>query len=92
MPRRDRSRYFSSRTVKVIFDRDNYTCIYCGKPANVVDHILSYKLGGNTTEDNGVACCKSCNKLKENDSQGKFLIKGVEYVTKLKENKISRRR
>jgi len=37
-------RYFSSRTSSDIFARDNHTCVYCGKPATLIDHVISWEL------------------------------------------------
>jgi len=82
--RRDRSRYFSLRLSAEILKRDNFTCIYCGKHATLIDHIIPWELGGKTIKDNGVSCCKSCNKLKENDTLGNYLTKGMKYIARLK--------
>ena len=84
MPRRDRSRYFTKSSITEILIRDNQTCIYCGKPATLVDHIISWELGGQTTKDNGVSCCKSCNKFKESDVFGNYIVKGAEYIARVK--------
>ncbi|MDH7601317.1 MAG: HNH endonuclease [Armatimonadota bacterium] len=49
-----------------ILARDNYTCQYCGYvgPDLTVDHVVPKRLGGPTTWDNLVCCCKKCNNLK----------------------------
>ncbi len=50
-----------------IFERDNFTCQYCGrnvKENNViltVDHILPKKLGGSDKFDNLITSCRDCN-------------------------------
>ncbi len=80
MTHKPRFRYFSKEMSADILKRDNYTCIYCGNPATVVDHILSHELGGKTIMSNGISCCKSCNKFKESDSIGNYLIKGMAYI------------
>ena len=41
----------------------NYTCQYCGAPANEVDHIVPKSNLGSNKEENLVACCKDCNVL-----------------------------
>jgi hypothetical protein len=51
-----------------ILERDKYTCAYCGKKANTVDHIFPKSKGGDESESNLVACCKSCNQIKGNRS------------------------
>ena len=46
--------------------RDKNTCVYCGKPANTVDHITPLSLGGKSTWLNTVASCSPCNTKKAN--------------------------
>ena len=87
-PRTSRARYFTQSQITSILKRDNFTCIYCWKPATLIDHIVSWELGGKTTSENGVSCCKSCNKLKENDSLGNYIAKGTAYINQLNQNPI----
>lgn len=49
-----------------IFARDNYTCQYCGARGSdmTIDHIIPRRLGGPTSWDNLVCCCKKCNSRK----------------------------
>ena len=47
-----------------IFIRDFYTCQYCGKSAESVDHIVPRSKGGLHEWSNVVACCKKCNLIK----------------------------
>lgn len=44
--------------------RDNYTCAYCGKFGNTVDHIFPASRGGQNTWGNLVTACKRCNGFK----------------------------
>lgn len=44
--------------------RDSFTCQYCGKPGNTVDHIQPKSRGGLDTWGNLVTCCSSCNGYK----------------------------
>ncbi|MDP8241991.1 MAG: HNH endonuclease [Candidatus Celaenobacter antarcticus] len=50
-----------------VFERDNFTCQYCGRNVKnnkiilVVDHILPKKLGGSDKLDNLVTSCRDCN-------------------------------
>lgn len=57
---------------KNIYIRDNYTCQYCGQKFSpeelTFDHVIPRKNGGQTTWDNIVTCCKSCNCKKGSKS------------------------
>ena len=44
--------------------RDNYTCVYCARPADTVDHIVARSKGGANNLDNLVAACRRCNTLR----------------------------
>ena len=51
-----------------IMIRDNYTCQYCGatppRATLTLDHVLPRSRGGQTTWDNIVTACRSCNVRK----------------------------
>ena len=56
-----------------VLDRDNYTCVYCGKNAyedNIdksdftIDHILPRARGGKSNWVNTACACYSCNHMK----------------------------
>jgi 5-methylcytosine-specific restriction endonuclease McrA len=49
-----------------MFERDNYTCAYCGGGANTVDHVVPRDSGGMTTWTNTVSSCFKCNNKKGN--------------------------
>lgn len=55
-----------------VLKRDGYTCAYCGRPADTVDHIIPLSRGGERTSwMNTVAACgggrRSCNARKANN-------------------------
>jgi len=52
---------FSRRGVLV---RDNFSCAYCGNPADTIDHVVPRKLNGGSTYENCVAACTPCNRKK----------------------------
>lgn len=54
-------RSFSRRGVMV---RDDFKCVYCGKRATTIDHVLPRMLGGVDSYENCVACCSKCNSKK----------------------------
>src|ERR1700723_1899339 len=55
---------------KNILLRDRNTCQYCGIVLNsgelTLDHVIPRSRGGNSTWENLVACCHSCNRRKGN--------------------------
>lgn len=55
------------RTLRLqVFDRDNYTCRYCGQPAANphCDHVYPESRGGATELGNLVTACRKCNMTK----------------------------
>lgn len=54
-------------------------CVYCGKPANAVDHIIPKSKGGQDTDWNLVPSCKSCNSSKKDKSLAEFLNDSFYY-------------
>jgi len=55
--------------------RDGYQCGYCGVDgATTVDHRISRARGGSMWDtENLIACCKRCNSMKKDKSEGLFL-------------------
>lgn len=49
-----------------ILKRDNDTCLYCGKHATTIDHVLPRSQGGPSSWTNCVAACRKCNEKKRN--------------------------
>ena len=49
-----------------IFNRDHYTCQYCGKETRqlTLDHVIPRFRGGQHTWENVVSCCIACNRRK----------------------------
>src|SRR5690606_12265357 len=60
--------YHGSALRELVFTRDQYTCFYCGKPGNTIDHITPRSKGGHSTPLNCVCACKQCNRQKGNKS------------------------
>ena len=49
---------------RYVLERDHWTCVYCGNPANQVDHVIPRHRGGTDLPSNLVASCASCNVQK----------------------------
>lgn len=68
----------ASRRERVL-RRDQYRCVYCGEvfpPAELtVDHVQPRMRGGDSSEGNLVACCRSCNTLKGGEAAWSFLAR-----------------
>lgn len=51
-----------------LFDRDKFTCQYCGKQPPmvrlVIDHRIPIKEGGHNEDDNLITSCEECNQGK----------------------------
>jgi 5-methylcytosine-specific restriction endonuclease McrA len=62
VPRDTRRRKITRRAV---FERDDWTCQYCGSRANLtVDHVIPRSKGGLSSWENIVASCAPCNRRK----------------------------
>jgi|SRR6476661_547218 len=57
-----------------IFQRDDYTCAYCGQRGGVleVDHIQPVSKGGTNAYDNLTTACLKCNRRKRDKSAEEF--------------------
>ncbi len=73
---------------KKIFERDNYTCQYCGRkgtgPDLQLDHIVPLSRGGTNDEENLITACGKCNAEKANKTLDAF------FAAKEKETKAKR--
>lgn len=65
---RKSARLIDNRMQWRVFQRDHYTCRYCGQtgiPLSV-DHIDLWEDGGATIEENMLTACRKCNKVRGN--------------------------
>ena len=49
-----------------IFERDDFTCAYCGKRGVSLecDHVIPVSQGGSSNDDNLTTACRDCNRSK----------------------------
>jgi 5-methylcytosine-specific restriction endonuclease McrA len=72
----------------LIFGRDRFTCIYCGKSSIEdgvklnMDHIIPYSIEKNSTIDNLITSCKECNLQKSSDLLPEDIIVRIKKVVK----------
>jgi len=71
------NRNFNKYQKRIILDRDEHRCVYCGKPANGIDHVIPISEGGPTYTCNGVCCCIKCNRSKHTSLDEKWLVTGL---------------
>jgi len=68
---------------KAALKRDHYICLWCGRPATTVDHIVPSSKGGSDLPQNLLAACMECNTKRGNRSAFSYLIGKVFYVPNL---------
>jgi len=65
---RDPRRSLSEREKRQVFSRDRGKCRYCGRDTLMqeceIDHVWPWARGGETTIENSVVSCRSCNHHK----------------------------
>jgi len=66
----------------IVLDRDKHKCLWCGRGTVEgvtldVDHILAEHWGGKTTEDNLGTLCLHCNRSKQADYYGSYLLSTI---------------
>ena len=64
------------KLLKIIFERDNYTCTYCGKIGGKLegDHIIPISKGGTNELHNLTTSCRKCNRQKKDKTSIEFKI------------------
>lgn len=68
-------KFYDKQTFKKkILQKYNYTCCYCGKVGDTIDHIKPKSNGGISSFSNCICACKRCNKNKDNLSIEEFLF------------------
>jgi uncharacterized protein YbaR (Trm112 family) len=57
-----------------IFERDNYTCFYCGERGGKLeaDHIKPFSKGGTNDLENLTTSCRRCNRQKKDKTVEEF--------------------
>lgn len=81
-----RPRNFNPSMAKIVWERDEGLCIYCGSPAQVLDHVVPFSKGGPTTRANAVCACHKCNREKNTELDMDFLTRGLFWLMQCGEN------
>lgn len=64
--------YSNKEFRKLILNRDDYTCYFCGDYGDTIDHLLPRAKGGHTTPVNCVCACMLCNQSKADQYEHEF--------------------
>lgn len=78
--------HFRPDQVKSIWKRDGGICIYCGSPAQQIDHVVPVAKGGKSIKSNGVCVCRKCNYKKRDKLDQEFLTRGIFWLLQQGEN------
>lgn len=64
------------RLSRIVFERDNYTCCYCGEKGGILemDHVIPFSKGGTDDISNLVTSCRKCNRQKKDRSVNEFKL------------------
>lgn len=56
---------FAYRYIRLkVLARDGYTCYWCSRAGNTMDHVIPWSKGGRTTMNNCICACEECNGLR----------------------------
>lgn len=80
VPKRGNNSKFSSKTIKEIFERDNYQCVRCGSfNLDEIPHHITYRSQmGKGTKRNGATICIRCHKQVHESKESKVVRKFFE--------------
>lgn len=71
--RRDAGATISSEMRVEVYERDDWRCVYCSSEDRLTcDHVVPVKKGGETTLENLVTACLSCNSKKQDRDRKQF--------------------
>jgi len=65
---------------KAALKRDRHTCLWCGRPATTVDHIIPSSKGGSDLPANLLASCSECNTRRGNRSAFSYLKENTQSI------------
>lgn len=76
-----------------IFNRDKYTCRYCGEfdyqtDSIEIDHLVPISLGGSNHRLNLVVACTNCNRTKSNHLVSREIIQGIRNESLEREKRV----
>lgn len=63
-PEKVKIKFSKKEFSKFILERDKYTCYYCKRYGDTIDHVIAKTNGGLTTPKNCVCACAKCNSRK----------------------------
>lgn len=85
------SNYIPTPYREVVLKRDKETCVFCGRPANNLCHLVPKSRGGKTIPFNLAVCCPTCRKQKNRSLPLEFInqkILPVKDILEVKRMKV----
>lgn len=74
MHRRTKALQISSKTKKIVYERDDGLCIFCHRPGDPVAHVISRSHGGLGIEQNIVCACAECHRRLDNSTDRQTML------------------
>ncbi|MDO7906350.1 HNH endonuclease [Paenibacillus sp. JX-17] len=71
--------YSNKEFRRYILLRDRYTCRFCGRYGDTIDHLLPRAKGGHTTPYNCVCACNMCNQSKADRDVDEFMLNSSSF-------------
>lgn len=66
MHKRTKACAISKETKRIVYERDNGCCIFCGRPGRPEAHVISRAHSGEGIPENIVTVCRECHDMMDN--------------------------
>ena len=84
MQNRTKAVAITPKTREIVEKRDNYSCIFCGKPGRGEAHFVNRSQGGLGIEQNIITVCRYCHNQMDNGQATKLYRDKAEQYLKSK--------
>ena len=91
LPQKEEDYFIDQKNRALIFERDNWTCQYCGEKVTkenaTLDHYIPQSKNGENSKQNLRTCCLVCNSIKS----GKSFDEAAPHILKSIQERIKRK-
>ena len=84
MQKRTKAVAITPKVRAIVEERDNYSCIFCGKPGRGEAHYIARSHGGLGIEQNILTVCRLCHDQMDNGQATRLYRKRAEEYLKSK--------